>query len=183
MTTSAPSYSGPGRPGPRAPREGGRPRFIPRRKVCAFCVDHTKFIDYKSVERFGRYISDRGRIEPRRKTGTCAFHQRMLANAIKRARHVALLPFTQDHIRLTGVMASRPPMRAPYHRPGPPTEAPAPPPATAPEGLPAEADADGNPPATAEALVPAEAQDTPEPQASAEAPAVASAEEVTETPA
>lgn len=147
MTTSAPSYSGPGRPGPRAPREGGRPRFIPRRKVCAFCVDHTKFIDYKSVERFGRYISDRGRIEPRRKTGTCAFHQRMLANAIKRARHVALLPFTQDHIRLTGVMASRPPMRAPYHRPGPPGEAPPPPPpppvAAAPDTAPPDATSNG----------------------------------------
>ena len=109
------------RPGPRPPREGGRPRFIPRRKVCAFCVDHTSFIDYKSTERFGRYISDRGRIEPRRKTGTCAWHQRMLATAIKRARHVALLPFTQDHIRLTGVMASRPaPMRPPYRPPAGP---------------------------------------------------------------
>lgn len=110
--------SGPSR-GPRPPqREGGRPRFIPRRKVCAFCVDHATSVDYKSVERFGRYISDRGRIEPRRKTGTCAHHQRMLANAIKRARHVALLPFTQDHIRITGVMAPRPPMRRePYPRP------------------------------------------------------------------
>lgn len=128
---------GPSR-GPRPPqREGGRPRFIPRRKVCAFCVDHATAIDYKSVERFGRYISDRGRIEPRRKTGTCAHHQRMLANAIKRARHVALLPFTQDHIRITGVMAPRPPMRRePYPRPpmpvaGPDGEAT---PAAAPDG-------------------------------------------------
>ncbi len=84
-------------------------------------MDHTNFIDYKSTERFGRYISDRGRIEPRRKTGTCAWHQRMLATAIKRARHVALLPFTQDHIRISGVMAPRPaPMRAPWHGPPPP---------------------------------------------------------------
>jgi len=83
-------------------------------------VDHTESINYKSVERFGRYISDRGRIEPRRKTGTCARHQRMLATAIKRARHVALVPFTQDHIRLTGVMAPRPPMRRePMHGPPP----------------------------------------------------------------
>lgn len=116
--------SGPPR-GPRPPqREGGRPRFIPRRKVCAFCVDHAEAVDYKSVERFGRYISDRGRIEPRRKTGTCARHQRMLATAIKRARHVALLPFTQDHIRISGVMAPRPPMRREPFQPRPPMAPP-----------------------------------------------------------
>ena len=62
-----------------------------RRKVCAFCADKSKTIDYKEVNRLRRYISERAKIEPRRKTGTCAQHQRALAVALKRARHVALL--------------------------------------------------------------------------------------------
>jgi small subunit ribosomal protein S18 len=78
---------------------GGRRRFIPKRKVCSFCVAHVETIDYKEPAMLRRYISDRGKIEPRRRTGTCAKHQRALAMAIKRARHLALLPFTPDHIR------------------------------------------------------------------------------------
>jgi small subunit ribosomal protein S18 len=68
----------------------------PRRKVCGFCVDKIEFIDYKNVPRLRRYISDRGKILPRRTTGTCARHQRALTNAIKRARQIALLPFTAE---------------------------------------------------------------------------------------
>ena len=64
-----------------------------RRKVCAFCADKTVQIDYKEVNRLRRYLSERAKIEPRRKTGTCAGHQRELAVALKRARHVALLPY------------------------------------------------------------------------------------------
>ncbi len=64
-----------------------------RRKVCAFCADKTSLIDYKEVNRLRRYLSERAKIEPRRKTGTCAGHQRELAVALKRARHVALLPY------------------------------------------------------------------------------------------
>ena len=64
-------------------------------------------IDYKDPGKLRRYISDRGKIEPRRKTGTCAGHQRMLTIALKRARHVALLPFTAEHIHITGVFPSR----------------------------------------------------------------------------
>ena len=79
-----------------------RGRYAPRRKVCAFCVDKVDQIDYKDVARLRRFISDRGKIEPRRKTGTCARHQRILAIAIKRARHLALLPFTAEHIREMG---------------------------------------------------------------------------------
>ncbi len=94
MTTHAPS---------RAPREGGRPRFTHRRRVCAFCADKNLNIDYKRAEMFGRYVSERGTMEPRKKTGNCAKHQRRLAVAIKRARHLALLPFSQKHIRTTGV--------------------------------------------------------------------------------
>ncbi len=77
-------------------RRDGR-RFFPRRKVCGFCVEHIKDIDYKDVPRLRRYISTHATIEPRRKTGTCAPHQRALSMAIKRARYVALLPFTGDH--------------------------------------------------------------------------------------
>lgn len=90
-----------GRPpaGGRA-RKGGKPRYIPRRKVCAFCVDKVEYIDYKDAGRLRRFISDRGKIEPRRKTGTCARHQRKLTDALKRARFLALLPYTAEHIRI-----------------------------------------------------------------------------------
>src|SRR3954464_15352484 len=69
-----------------------------RRKVCAFCADKTVSIDYKEVNRLRRYLSERAKIEPRRKTGTCAGHQRELAIALKRARHVALLPSAPPHL-------------------------------------------------------------------------------------
>ncbi|MCH5352324.1 MAG: 30S ribosomal protein S18 [Acutalibacter sp.] len=77
----------------REVRRGGRKG---RRKVCAFCVDRAEFIDYKDVAKLRRFISERGKILPRRVTGTCAFHQRALTVAIKRARHLALLPYTSD---------------------------------------------------------------------------------------
>jgi small subunit ribosomal protein S18 len=86
---------GGGRRGPG----GYRGRFAPRRKVCAFCLEKTKVIDYKDVGTLRRFLTDRGKIRSRRKTGTCAKHQRRLAIAVKRARHVALLPFTAEHIR------------------------------------------------------------------------------------
>src|SRR4051794_16480215 len=86
---------GSGGPGGRGgPRRGGGGRFGGRRKVCGFCVDKIGEVDYKDTPRLRRYISERGKIEPRRKLGTCARHQRSLTVAIKRARHVALLPFT-----------------------------------------------------------------------------------------
>lgn len=68
----------------------------PRRKVCAFCADKIEMIDYKDVPRLRRYLSERGKIVPRRVTGTCARHQRQLTIAIKRARHLALLPYVTD---------------------------------------------------------------------------------------
>ncbi|HIY29002.1 MAG TPA: 30S ribosomal protein S18 [Firmicutes bacterium] len=67
-----------------------------RRKVCSFCVDKVETIDYKDVARLRRFISERAKILPRRVTGTCARHQRELTVAIKRARHLALLPFSSD---------------------------------------------------------------------------------------
>ena len=97
---------GPGGERPRRRPGGGGGRFG-RRRVCAFCVDKVDKIDYKDPGKLRRYISDRGKIEPRRKTGTCAGHQRMLTIALKRARHVALLPFTAEHIHVTGVFPSR----------------------------------------------------------------------------
>lgn len=68
----------------------------PRRKVCAFCADKIEMIDYKDTQRVRRYLSERGKIVPRRVTGTCARHQRQLTTAIKRARHLALLPYVTD---------------------------------------------------------------------------------------
>ena len=67
-----------------------------RRKVCSFCLEHVTHIDYKEVSRLRRYLSDRGKILPRRMTGTCARHQRALTIALKRARHMALLHFVAD---------------------------------------------------------------------------------------
>ena len=66
----------------------------PRRKVCSFCVDKVEEIDYKDVAKLRRYITERGKILPRRISGNCAKHQRQMTTAIKRARNVALLPFT-----------------------------------------------------------------------------------------
>jgi len=87
---------GGGSGGSRGPRRGGGGggRGFGRRKVCPFCMDNIDEIDYKDIARLRRHISERGKIEPRRKQGTCARHQRAVTVAIKRARHVALLPFT-----------------------------------------------------------------------------------------
>ena len=68
----------------------------PRQKVCAFCVDKAEYIDYKDVAKLKRCMSERAKIVPRRVTGTCAHHQRQLTVAIKRARHLALLPYISD---------------------------------------------------------------------------------------
>ena len=73
------------RPGEFGTGGGGR-KFTPRRKVCQFCVDKIKEVDYKDLMRLRRFLSDRAKIEPRRKTGTCAKHQRRLSTALKRAR-------------------------------------------------------------------------------------------------
>jgi small subunit ribosomal protein S18 len=86
------------RPTGRGPREGGK-RFTPHRKVCGFCADKVQHIDYKDIGRLRRYISDRGKIEPRRKMGTCSRHQRPLSLALKRARFLGLLAYTPEHVR------------------------------------------------------------------------------------
>ena len=73
-------------------RRGGRRR----KKVCAFCASENNVIDYKDTNKLKRYVSERGKILPRRITGNCAKHQRALTVAIKRARHVALMPYTVE---------------------------------------------------------------------------------------
>lgn len=78
------------------PERTGRPQRRGRKKVCSFCVDRIDQIDYKDVAKLRKYISERAKIIPRRVTGTCAEHQRQLTVAIKRARHIALLPYVAD---------------------------------------------------------------------------------------
>ena len=97
-------HGGPGGPGgPRPP--GGRPggpakrgkrSFVRKKKVCRFCVDKADFIDYKRAEILAPFLQERGKILPRRITGTCARHQRWLTVAIKRAQNIALLPFAAE---------------------------------------------------------------------------------------
>ena len=68
----------------------------PRKKVCMFCADRVEEIDYKDIAKLRRYVSERAKILPRRISGNCALHQRQLTIAIKRARHIALLPYTAE---------------------------------------------------------------------------------------
>jgi len=81
----------------KGPRQGGQGRrFVRARKSCRFCADRVDYIDYKDYKTLGSYVPERGKILPRRISGTCAPHQRMLATAIKRARNAAILPFATD---------------------------------------------------------------------------------------
>jgi small subunit ribosomal protein S18 len=80
----------------RSERGQFRKFFPPKRKFCRFCQRNVRTIDYKTVDILKKYVPDRGKISPRRITGTCAFHQRKLSLAIKRARLMALLPYVED---------------------------------------------------------------------------------------
>jgi small subunit ribosomal protein S18 len=73
-----------------------RRRFVSRPKTCQFCSDSEIKIDYKNVDLLRRFVTDEGKIRPRRQTGTCAKHQRAVAAAVKRSRHIALLPYTSE---------------------------------------------------------------------------------------
>jgi small subunit ribosomal protein S18 len=95
--------SGPGGPrpqgrsgGPGGPAKRGKRSFVRKKKVCRFCVDKADFIDYKKAEILAPFLQERGKILPRRMTGTCARHQRWLTVAIKRAQNIALLPFAAE---------------------------------------------------------------------------------------
>jgi small subunit ribosomal protein S18 len=85
-----------GPPGGGPPRRGKR-QFFRKKKVCRFCTDKVDFIDYKKVEMLQPFVQERGKILPRRMTGTCSRHQRWLGVAIKRARNIALLSFSGGH--------------------------------------------------------------------------------------
>ncbi|MGO9642825.1 MAG: 30S ribosomal protein S18 [Candidatus Acidiferrales bacterium] len=90
-----------GRERPREGGPGGGPRrgkrqYFRKKKVCRFCVDRVDFIDYKKVEMLQPFVQERGKILPRRITGTCSRHQRWLGEAIKRARNIALMPFATE---------------------------------------------------------------------------------------
>lgn len=98
MSSNAPSSSQ-RREGGRSQQGGpqGKKKFFYRRKrVCKFCVEKIEYIDFKDVKMLQQFIPERGKILPRRISGTCALHQRKLQNAIKRARIMALLPFVTD---------------------------------------------------------------------------------------
>ena len=68
----------------------------PKKKLCGFCLDKIAYIDYKETGRLKKYVTERGKIMPRRVSGACAKHQRQVASAIKRARHLALMPYTSE---------------------------------------------------------------------------------------
>src|ERR1700690_1914199 len=97
---------GPGGPGGPRPQGGSRPpggpmkrgkrNFVRKKKVCRFCVDKVDYIDYKKADVLTSFIQERGKILPRRMTGTCARHQRWLTVAIKRAQNIALMPFAAE---------------------------------------------------------------------------------------
>jgi len=87
---------GPGGGGPGGPRRGGKRQYFRKKKVCRFCVERVDFIDYKKSEMLQPFVQERGKILPRRMTGTCSRHQRWLGEAIKRARNIALLPFATE---------------------------------------------------------------------------------------
>ena len=102
---SAPTARPEGDRGPRGPRPAGRPgsgpggareggrKFFRRKKVCKFCVEKIDGVNYKDVRLLGQFVAESGKIVPRRLTGVCTPHQRRLADAIKQARNIALLPF------------------------------------------------------------------------------------------
>ena len=93
-------------PKPKVGKEA-KGKYVPSRKVCPFCKGKINYIDYKDPSVLRHYITERGKIGPRRRTNACAKHQRALAQAIKRARHLALLPYTPGHIQKTGGVGLR----------------------------------------------------------------------------
>ena len=85
-----------GRSDERSDERGGRRGLFRRRKVCRFCVDKINYINYKDARMLMPFLPERGKLQPRRLSGTCAMHQRKLQTAIKRARQLALVPYVSD---------------------------------------------------------------------------------------
>ena len=107
--TGRPQGSG-NRPSPRdgsQQRRPSRPRYYARRKVCGFCANKVAHVDYKDTDTLMRYVSDQTKIESRRKSGACYKHQRELSRAIKRARHLAMLPMSRTHLTVPTSMPYR----------------------------------------------------------------------------
>ena len=111
---TTPTTTGPQGFGQRqAPRDGSqqrrpsRPRYYSRRKVCGFCANKVAHVNYKEIDTLMRYVSDQTKIESRRKSGACYKHQRELARAIKRARHLAMLPTSRTHLTVPTSMPYR----------------------------------------------------------------------------
>ena len=86
---------------PEGQQQGGDRRFFAKPKFCQFCADKTLTIDYKKTDLLRKYVTEEGMIRPRRQTGACARHQRAVAQAVKQARHIALLPYTGAHVEET----------------------------------------------------------------------------------
>lgn len=86
---------------PSGPQQGGERRFFAKPKFCQFCADKTLTIDYKKTDLLRKYVTEEGKIRPRRQTGACAKHQRVVAAAVKQARHIALLPYTGQQVEET----------------------------------------------------------------------------------
>src|SRR5690349_22437957 len=93
---SGPREGRPSGPGPGGGPRRGKRQYFRKKKVCRFCVEKVDFIDYKKVEMLQPFVQERGKILPRRMTGTCSKHQRWLGVAVKRARNIALLPFATE---------------------------------------------------------------------------------------
>jgi small subunit ribosomal protein S18 len=104
-----------------------RTRYVPKRKVCFYCANKNEVIDYKNPEKLRSYVSDMAKIDPRRRTGTCAKHQRAMATAIKRARYLALLPYVSDHSFTAPVASASSAASAPGGVSAAPAPAPQPP--------------------------------------------------------
>ena len=83
----------------RTSNDNKKKKRLPKKKKCFFCTEGLVAVDYKDVELMRKMTTERGKISPRRNTGTCPKHQRMLATAVKRARHLALVPFNREYFR------------------------------------------------------------------------------------
>jgi small subunit ribosomal protein S18 len=128
-----PGGGGPGGPGGPGGRPRGKRQYFRKKKVCKFCVEKMDFIDYKRADILSQFVQERGKILPRRMTGVCARHQRGLGVAIKRARNIALLPFSGSaagtqapRVVTPGAHGAHAPAAAMHPAPAPAAEAPKP---------------------------------------------------------
>jgi small subunit ribosomal protein S18 len=98
-SSSRPTTGGFRRGGPAGPGGPGNRQTVRKKRSCRFCGNKEDYVDYKNEKKLSRFVSEQGRIIPKRITGTCSRHQRMLVKAIKKARHLALLPYVADAVK------------------------------------------------------------------------------------